>query len=237
MFDVEIKPRNMSDYHKFLARKKVQKPSYIYALVDPDTDEIRYIGKSIRPYQRLTEHMNDRSSCHRAHWLQSLKAQGKLPRVILLDRAAEGQDWQFAEKYWIALGRELGWPLTNNTEGGDGVVGLAPESRERIRQAWIGRKHSPESLIRIGNASRGRVKPESAKEVMRAKMTGRKITWISKVSAALSKLSPQDQKDILDAIAAGELVKDLAAKYGVDRTTISKVKAGKYSPASKGGEA
>lgn len=235
MFEMQFTQRDMSAYHAFLARKKKQKPSYIYALIDPDTDDVRYIGKSIRPHQRLKDHMNDTSFCHRAHWLQGLKAKGKKPLVLILDRAPEGGDWQSAERYWIALGRDLGWPLTNNTSGGDGVVDLAPESRERIRKAWIGRKHSPESLIRIGNASRGRVKTEASKELMRRKMAGRAIKWIDKVSTALAKLSPQDQADILDAFGRGEKVKDLARKYGVHRTTISKVKMGHYAPKSKGG--
>ena len=234
MFEMQFTPRDMSAYHAFLAKKKKQKPSYIYALIDPDTDEVRYIGKSINPRQRLSGHMNDKSFCHRAHWLQGLKAKGKKPLVLILDRAAEGEDWQFAERCWISLGRELKWPLTNNTSGGDGVVDLAPESRERIRKAWIGRKHSPESLIRIGDASRGRVKSEASKELMRRKMSGREIKWTDKVSAALAKLSPKDQQDILDALSRGEMVKDLAEKYGVHRTTISKVKAGQYAPKSKG---
>lgn len=232
MFDIQFQHRDMSDYHAFLASKKRVKWAYIYGLVDPHTDEIRYIGKSIRPYQRIQNHMNDTGSCHRVHWLQSLKKLGLKPHVIILDRIADEDDWQALEKYWIALGYDMDWPLTNNTDGGDGVVGLPAETRERMRQTRLGRKHSPESLIRIGNASRGRVKSEAAKQVMRDKMADREIKWIDKVSAALSKLSAQDRSDILDAIDRGEMVKDLAEKYGVHRTTISKVKTGRYAPKS-----
>ena len=222
-------------YLDFIATKKKQSPSYIYALIDPNTDEVRYIGKSIRPYERLKDHMTDRSKCHRTHWLQSLKSNGQVPKLLILDRTNEGQDWREGERYWIALGRELGWPLTNSTSGGDGVPDLSPASRDRIRKAWTGRKHRPESLIKIGDASRGRVKSEASKEMMRRKMSGREIKWIDKVSAALAKLSDRHQKDILDALEKGEMVKDLAQKYGVHRTTISKVKMGQYAPKSKGG--
>lgn len=48
-------------------------PVYIYGLTDPITEEIRYIGKSIRPTERLSNHCNEKSNCHRSNWIQSLK--------------------------------------------------------------------------------------------------------------------------------------------------------------------
>lgn len=233
MLEASNVSERLSEYHAFLAAKRAKKKVqwvYIYGLIDPVTDEVRYIGKSIRPYQRLQNHMNEVSRCYRSHWLQGLKAKGMKPRLLILDRLCPDQDWQDCERHWIATGREMDWPLTNNTDGGDGVCGLPAATRERMRQTWLGRKHRPESLIKIGMASRGRVKSEASKAAMREKMKGRKITWIDKVSAANSKLSDQDQADILEALSSGALVKDLAKQYGVHRTTISKVKMGQYAP-------
>jgi len=57
---------------------------------------------------------------------------------------------------------------------------------------------------------------------------GREVHWGDKLSAALRKLTDEDVRVIADRLAAGGLGKDLAAEYGVHRTTISKIKKGTY---------
>lgn len=51
-----------------------------------------------------------------------------------------------------AHGHANKWPLTNATSGGDGVPDLPPETRQRMAQVWIGRKHRPESLKKKAEA-------------------------------------------------------------------------------------
>ena len=54
------------------------RPVFIYGLTEPNSDEIRYIGKSVRPLERFRNHINEKpSNCHRSHWLQSLAARGE----------------------------------------------------------------------------------------------------------------------------------------------------------------
>ena len=91
---------------------------------------------------------------------------------------------------------------------------------------WKGRKHRPESLVRIGAASRGRVKPEAAKQVMREKMRGRVITWGDKISRAVRKLTPDQVREIRARIRVGERHRDIAPLYGVDQGTISNIRRG-----------
>lgn len=202
--------------------------AYIYCLVCPLSGGIRYIGKSIRPKERLQNHMNEKSKCHRSNWLASLKSIGLKPELVILEEVSDDQSWQEREKHWIYHGKELGWKLTNNTSGGDGVVNLHPDSRERIRTAWIGRKHRPESLIRIGIASTGRTHSEEWKINMSDMMKKREITWGDKIAIATRKLTTKDQTDILNLLSDGVKNKDISAMYGVHRTTVSKVKTGKY---------
>lgn len=205
------------------------KRAFIYGLVDPRTNEIRYIGKTQQsPNTRLRAHMLDRSNCHRVHWLQELAALGLEPNVVLFEAVEGAWPWQESERYWIAHGRKVGWRLTNNTSGGDGVPDLPPESRERIRQAWIGRKHSPETLAKIGAASKLRRHTDERRARMREKMKGRVISWIDKISEANRKLSESQCDEIRSRIAAGETSASLADEFGVHRTTIQKVKAGRY---------
>lgn len=204
------------------------KPVYIYGLRDPETHLIRYIGKAENPKARLSGHLRDKANCHRVHWIQGLLARGLKPEVVIIEKIEGEWPWQESERHWIDYGRRNGWDLTNNTDGGDGVCGLPAETRSRMRKTWLGRKHTPESLLRIGAASRGRHHTPEHKERMRNLMRGRKITWLSKVAAGLRKITPEQAESIKARVKAGEMVKDLAAEFKVDRTTISKINTGKY---------
>ncbi len=126
---------------------------HIYALVDPETHQVRYIGKSIRPRERLVNQMNERANTYRSNWLQGLRRRGLAPEQVILLSLPPESDWQNAERFWIAEGRRRGWPLVNGTKGGDGVSGLTGESKERMARTWVGRKHRPETLVKIGAAS------------------------------------------------------------------------------------
>lgn len=205
------------------------KPVYIYGLVDPETTAIRYIGKSIHPEERLRNHINEKYPCHRRNWIDSLKRKGLEPELIYLVKL-EGEsanDWQSWEKMYIAMARRDGWPLVNETEGGDGVPVIG-DAAIRRSTAWIGRKHKPESLIKIGNASRGRRHTEENKKRMSEIMTGRKILWVDKVAEANRKLTREDVETIKMRFKNGETTIELAKAYGVHRTTISKVNMGTY---------
>lgn len=204
------------------------RPVFIYGLADPETGAVRYIGKSIRPVERVRDHMNERSNCHRSHWLQSLKRRGLWPVLVIFERIIGGWPWQHSERYWIARGRRLGWPLTNNTSGGDGVPDLPAETRARIAAVWKGRKHSAETAEKL-RAYRIDVKhTDETRAKMSAAHRGRTITWGDKLAASARRLSDDDVADIRAKLADGAKVKDLAAEYGLHRTTISKVKMGTY---------
>lgn len=206
---------------------------FIYGLVCPISGEIRYIGKSIRPKERLQNHMNEISNCHRSHWLQSLKAKKLKPQLVILEEVSDGTEWQIVEKNWIEKGKLLGWDLTNNTIGGDGVLGLPPESKARMIKTWLGRKHKPETLLKISAASKRRKQSEESKQKRREKMIGREITWSDKLSIALRKISNDQEAEIRNRLANGETGIELSKEFGVHRTTISKIKMGTYQPKRK----
>lgn len=208
----------------FVLLSERQMTTYIYGLIDPFTDEMRYIGKSIRPEGRLRDHCNDHSDCHRTHWIQSVLARGERPKLVILQELDDSADWQQAERDWIAKVRSEGARLTNSTDGGDGVLNLCAESKAKMLKTWTGRKHRPESLQKMADASRGRVKSEASKQIMREKMRGRVITWADKVSKGVRKLTDNQVREIRIALAAHENQDVLAARYKVNQGTISNIK-------------
>lgn len=201
---------------------------YIYGLTDPETDEIRYIGKSIRPTERVNNHMNEKSNCHRSHWLQSLKAKGQWPGLVILEMINGAWPWQHSERHWIAYGRKMGWRLTNNTSGGDGVPDLPPETRAKMAAVWKGRKHSPETAEKLRQYRIGIKHTDETKAKMSKAHKGRKITWGDKITQATLSLTDVQVAEIKHALQNGAKVKDLAAQYGRHRVTISKIKMGTY---------
>lgn len=97
---------------------------YIYALTDPETDDIRYVGKTARdPHRRLWEH-NDRSGVSNNRkgkltkvneWIESLEDG---PGLLVLEE--HPSSLEESEARWIHWLRADGLKLLNMTDGGDG---------------------------------------------------------------------------------------------------------------------
>jgi len=201
----------------------------IYFLVDPRTDEIRYVGKTNQKLEaRITSHMRDKENSHKVHWLNQLKPLGLRPRGAILSFVNEGECWKEQEIYWIAKLKEMGARLTNNTIGGDGVSGVTGASKERMMATWRGRKHNPETIQKLKIARAKRVTSEETRRKMSETRKGRKITWGDALSKANRKITEQGAQEIKRRIEQGELVTAIANELKIHRTTISKIKAGTY---------
>jgi hypothetical protein len=98
----------------------------IYALLDPDTKEVRYVGYTRRSIEdRIKYHDWDsrrpgpHGKTRKAVWMRSLKRRKRAPGVAIL-QAGTG-NWEAAEKFWIAAFGNAGMRLLNMTVGGKGV--------------------------------------------------------------------------------------------------------------------
>ena len=199
----------------------------IYGLVDPRTENIRYIGKTNQKLQaRLRAHINERASCHRCNWIAELRRAGLEPNIVPIETCARWS-WQETERFWIKAFRLAGAQLTNNTSGGDGVPDLPPETRDRMRKVWLGRKHSAATLEKLRTRPRRKASDETKMKHSIA-MKGRLITWTDKLAESIRKLSPEQVRSVQERIANGEQVTVLAKELSLHRTTVSKIKAGTY---------
>lgn len=243
----------MSDYSAFLASKRCAEPmnaedtlgpslnefndehevtapmAYVYGLHDPRTGELRYIGKSDDPRYRLIGQLNEDRGTHRCNWIRSLRREGLRPVQVIIDAVPARTDWQTIERAYIAAARRDGHQLTNGTDGGEGVCGLAPETRERLRRASIGRRHSAETRRKMSAAKKGRPQPEVWKQKMREICAGRPMSpqLCEANRQRMQKLTPGQVREIRRRLAAGESQTSIAPDYGVSNGAISNIATGR----------
>jgi len=130
---------------------------YIYDLSDPRSGEVRYIGKSVRPRERLATHIREAragSVVHCKRWIWGLLAEGLAPVLGIIEEVSR-EAANDAERYWIGCFRTVGADLTNRTLGGDGQApGYKPsaEALAKLRAATTGRTATPEQRQRLREA-------------------------------------------------------------------------------------
>jgi DNA-directed RNA polymerase specialized sigma24 family protein len=212
----------------------------IYALIDPRTDEVRYVGKTVNLQERMWNHCAPkrlaRSKAWKDRWIAQLIAVGLHPRVLVLEEA-DPDDWEAVEQRWIRYYRESGARLTNVTDGGEGLHGLKrgpmPEAqRELLRQAKLGRKLSPETREKCARALIGRKWTDQQRAKFMASAVGHPVSAETRerIAAAHRKLSEEDSGEILRRLGKGENQRSLAEDFGVSQATISNLVRGKYRP-------
>ena len=119
---------------------------YVYGIIDPTENMIGYVGiTNNTPQRRLVQHLraDERDSKGpKRKWLDGLLENGFMPTVITLQTANTVQQAQVAERWWIAHGQMIGWPLRNSmhlvrqaltedTEDGGALYSLDSESTSR----------------------------------------------------------------------------------------------------------
>lgn len=159
----------------------------IYALLDPFTLEIRYVGKTNRKLEtRLREHIYDcirrpRSS-HKVKWINMLISNNAIPMIKILE-STEICNSESREKYWIEKLTLEGKDLTNCTEGGEFCTfgsKLSDDIKKHMSDAarlrsmgisnnMFGKKHSDDSKKKMSNKKIGiydGVKNPRAKKIL-----------------------------------------------------------------------
>lgn len=158
--------------------------NYIYTLSNPETNEVRYIGKTQNIKERYSKHLRmakskKNSNTYLYSWIKSLRSN---PKIEILDEVEK--DWQFWEQYWICQFKTWGFNLTNLTIGGEGGKDFFTEKtikklREKNRgekNPNYGKKHSKETIEKIKSVNIGRVvSQETRKKISKSKM-GHSVT-------------------------------------------------------------
>ncbi len=133
----------------------MNKQRTVYAMVDPRSGAVRYIGCTVHElrdrlrhhYKRLIPYPN-RPVCK---WLAELRQAGLRPTMQSLQVIPADGDWQEAEKAYIKTFRSEGADLTNLADGGIGVRGVAftEERKAHLSAKFKGRVFTPEWCAKI----------------------------------------------------------------------------------------
>lgn len=95
---------------------------YIYALKDPDTKEVRYIGETCNMAHRYAGHLGKSDGTDKCKWIQCLKSNGKLPVMDVVEVTTRDKKRE-REEYWIAYFKGAGFSLLNSENWGGGREG------------------------------------------------------------------------------------------------------------------
>jgi excisionase family DNA binding protein len=121
----------------------------VYALSDPRTDEIRYVGIAQDIYQRYAQHLSQIPSSNekKEAWISELRAAGIVPRLIVFEANVSKTIIYEREAYWIQYYLARGEKLTNIIYGeavalNQGLLTLQQAARkvaksEKSLRRWI----------------------------------------------------------------------------------------------------
>ena len=139
-----------------------------------------YIGKTERGLSRTKQHRHEKKNKALRAVIAALQKAGLTYEVIVLDRTDEPRTPRVVcwwnrdrdqthladlERWWIAMGRAMEWPLTNQTDGGEGApnrfdVGQRSIIAKKAKAAMSPKQRS--AAVVKANATRG---PEQRKAI------------------------------------------------------------------------
>lgn len=160
--------------------------TFIYGLFDPRTNELRYIGKSNNPKRRLQEHLicaryKKGHNKYLYAWMGNLLSCNLEPSLQILEEVPI-ENWQQFEIAYINKYRDLGFRLTNITNGGDGGYGffLTEEQelkrQEAVKKANTGKKATEEKRLKMSLSHKGQRPSEETRKKLSESQKG-KNTW------------------------------------------------------------
>lgn len=203
----------------------------IYSLVDPRTNQTRYVGKTVDPSRRFKDHISlatlNRTKTKKNSWIKNLLSENLVPEMRIITIVPSDIEDE-AEIAAIEVAKLLGEPLTNGTAGGTGGA-LSPEIARRAGLKRQGRIQSEEEKAR----RRESLKPIHASTEFRAKLSavqkaiGNRPPILCGEDNPTHKFTDAQVREVRERHAIGEKCVDLARWLGASEVTISEWVLGK----------
>lgn len=133
---------------------------YIYGLIDPRNQQLRYIGVTKNPAARRRAHRRlQHTKDKRSSWITSLRKKGLKPEFFIIEETDE-INWIDTEVFWINYFRYIGSDLLNMVAGGVGILNPTAEVRAKISAKAKGRIISEETRRKMSEGNKGRTVSE-----------------------------------------------------------------------------
>lgn len=201
---------------------------YTYLHLKADTGEIFYVGKGKVSRKRAKSHLN------RTKYWHNVVAKHGLT-VIIAAYWEHETDALAHECLLISSLRELGAPLVNLTDGGDGTSGFSHSEEFREWQSMRVTElfKDPSYRKRHGDAQRQRFSDPAARAEQGLKISGgwtpeKRAMMADKIRERFAekghprqKLFDHDVEKMISMRLAGVMVKDIAKILGISRTRVT----------------
>lgn len=180
--------------------------SYIYILIDPIDQKIKYVGKTDHPIKRLNEHIRKHkyTITYKNNWITKLLNNNLKPILEIID-IVPFKEWGFWETYWITQIKSWGFNLYNLTLGGEGGnFGIL--SNKKISQKLKNRKFSDETIKKMSNSAKKRKISEEGRKKLSESRKGEKNSMYGKKQSTYCKESKY--KPVVQLTQTGEIIKE-----------------------------
>ncbi len=149
---------------------------YIYGIIDPRTQELKYVGKTIKTnlFKRLNEHRVVKSYSDKKKWIESIYNDGLAPDIFIIEES-NSENWRNDERFWIDYFTYIGSNLLNKFVGGLGRMKMLDSTKKKIsisnkgkprteewrrkngeskkgNKFWVGKKHSEDSKKKLSES-------------------------------------------------------------------------------------
>lgn len=207
--------------------------SFIYILIDPRNQQVRYVGKSDNGEERYPKSwkLSKKEGRHKRYWVESLLKLGLEPLLEVIDEV-NIFEWEFWERHYISLYKSWGFDLTNLTIGGDGISKghkMPPRSSEhmerikasKIKNGTWRKSHSLETKKKITNSRLGILPSEETK--LKRKTTI--LSWSLEKQQDYNKRRTLKATEVLRSVNNKRKGKTLEEIYGYDKAQEIKAKS------------
>lgn len=111
---------------------------FIYALVDPRTNEVTYVGLTNNPNSRFQDHMsNFGTNIKKSNWIRQLRDEHLGPRMSILEIVDTKEAATEREKYWINHYLSSGASLVNSEHTIPKQDAREDVWRVHIDESWV----------------------------------------------------------------------------------------------------
>jgi hypothetical protein len=167
-----------------MEREKVNN-FFVYGLVDPRDNQIKYIGKTTnllkkRFYHHISESLKSKKPNKKQAWIINLIKQNIRPLIVLLDSCNSEVELNESEIFFISYYRFLGQNLKNSQPGGEGnpkgykfknrfvaPKGVKVKAFEEYRKSGKNKGiiKSEETRKKLSNSLKGKKRPNRYKKI------------------------------------------------------------------------